>query len=123
MTAATPLSLTATRLFAGVWEAVLTAATDVPPKIEAWLDGAVLAQADVSPLPGQPGQWAVRVAIPAAILTDGVQTVLVQSGGEVLAKVTVIAGAPLNDDIRAELGLLRAELDLLKRSFQRQSRG
>jgi hypothetical protein len=40
-------------------------------------------------------------------------------GGMVLDQFTVIVGVPLEEDLRAEISLLRAELDLLKRSFQR----
>jgi len=57
------------------------------------------------------------------VLSDGLQTVVLQADGEVLTKVTILAGAPLQDDLRAEIGLLRAELDLLKRAFQRHARG
>ena len=39
-----------------------------------------------------------------------------------LAQFTLVAGQPLDEDIRAELSLLRAELDLLKRAFQRHVR-
>ncbi|OYW51601.1 MAG: hypothetical protein B7Z10_06310 [Rhodobacterales bacterium 32-66-7] len=122
MTAASPLSLTQTSLSAGRWEGVLTGSSDIIP-ISASLDGAVIAEAEVAPLAGQPGSFAVRLALPATVLSDGVQTVLLHSGETVLAKVTIMAGSPLDDDLRAEIGLLRAELDLLKRAFQRQSRG
>jgi hypothetical protein len=37
----------------------------------------------------------------------------------VLEKFTLIAGDVLGDDIRAEVDLLRAELDMLKRAFRR----
>lgn len=89
MTAGKPLALTPTRLSAGIWEGILTSSAKAPPVIEALHDGAVLAQAEVSPLPGQSGQWVVRLAIPAAILNDGVQTLLLQSDGEVDRKSVV----------------------------------
>jgi len=123
MTASHPLTLIQTGLSGGVWAGMLTGSVDAVPMIAAIHEGEVIAEAVVSPLPGRAGTWAVRLAIPAAVLSDGVQTVLLTSGGEVLASVTIIAGQPLDDDVRAELGLLRAELDLLKRAFQRQSRG
>jgi len=76
----------------------------------------------VRPLPGKAGCFAVVVPIPAWALNEGVQSFLVQSGGAVLAQFTLVAGQVLEADIRAELGLLRAELDLLKRAFQRHVR-
>ena len=42
-----------------------------------------------------------------------------QAGGEVLASFTLVAGVPLEEDLRAEISLLRAELDLLKKAFRR----
>ena len=36
-----------------------------------------------------------------------------------LASFTVVMGQPLDEDIRAEMALLRAELDMLKRAFRR----
>lgn len=44
------------------------------------------------------------------------------AGGVTLARFTLVAGQALEEDIRAELNLLRAELDLLKRAFQRHCR-
>jgi len=41
-----------------------------------------------------------------------------KTGGK-LGSFTVIAGEALGDDIRAEMDLLRAELDMLKRAFRR----
>jgi hypothetical protein len=51
-----------------------------------------------------------------------VQSFLVQSDGVTLAQFTLVAGQAPDQDLRAELNLLRAELDLLKRAFQRHVR-
>jgi len=123
MTTASKLSLTPIRLAGGVWYGILTGPADSAPMIEASQNGEAIAGAALSPLPGQPGHWAVELALPASVLSDGLQTVVLQADGEVLTKVTILAGAPLQDDLRAEIGLLRAELDLLKRAFQRHARG
>jgi len=63
----------------------------------------------------------VRLPIPAAILSEGVQTILFRdpASGETLARLTRVTGVPLEEDLRAELDLLRAELDMLKRAFRR----
>jgi hypothetical protein len=106
------------RIAGGVWEAVVTA--PAAPVIEALHGGRTVEGVTVSP--GAPGQHVVRVPIPAWALNEGVQTILVQAGGERLAVITLVAGEPLEEDIRAELSLLRAELDLLKRAFQRHVR-
>ncbi|MFZ5749697.1 MAG: hypothetical protein ACOY5U_01375 [Pseudomonadota bacterium] len=44
---------------------------------------------------------------------------LVDGSGGTLASFVVIGGAPVEADLRAEVELLRAELDLLKRAFRR----
>jgi len=65
--------------------------------------------------------WYVRVPIPADRLADGVQTFLIRDRreDEVLASFAIVAGDALAEDIRAEIGLLRAELDMLKKAFRR----
>lgn len=108
------------RISGGVWEALVTATE--PPVIEALHGGRVVDGVQVQPVPGQPGCFSLRVPIPAWALNEGLQTILVQSGGLTVATVTLVAGQPLDGDIRAELSLLRAELDLLKRAFQRHVR-
>ena len=109
------------RIASGVWEAVLTGAVTAP-MIEALHAGRGIDGVEVRPDAGTAGRYVVRVPIPAWALNDGVQTVLVRSDGVTLAQFTLVAGQPLEEDIRAEVSLLRAELDLLKRAFQRHLR-
>jgi hypothetical protein len=108
------------RIAGGVWEAVVTAGE--APVIEVLHAGRAVEGVTVEPLPGAAGRFALRVPIPAWALNEGVQSFVVQSGGERLAVITLVAGQPLDEDIRAELSLVRAELDLLKRAFQRHVR-
>lgn len=71
---------------------------------------------------GQDGDnWQVSAEIPKQFLTDGVQTfILVLAGeSEILDQFTIITGEPLEEDLRAEIELLRGELDMLKRAFRR----
>ncbi|MDX5351074.1 MAG: hypothetical protein LPJ95_10295 [Paracoccaceae bacterium] len=107
--------LTQTRLAQGIWEGMLTGA-GAAPRVEALHDGLALPGVEVVALPQG---HAVRVPLPGWILSDGVQVVLVQVGGEVLSRITLIAGAPPDEDLRAEVSQLRAELDLLKRAYRR----
>jgi hypothetical protein len=116
MTAAA--TLTQTRFFGGVWEGVLSNADGPSPVIEARHAEHMLDGIEVTALPGS-GGFAVRIPIPATIIGEGVQSILVFCKGEVLARITLVAGAPLDDDLLAEVSLLRAELELLKRAFRR----
>lgn len=112
--------LTKTRIRAGVWEGVLRSAAP-SPSVEVTLQGKPLAGVSLSQIPGAPGEWALRAPILAEHLSDGVQTFLISdpASGETLAHFTVITGVAMEDDLRAEIDLLREELDMLKRAFRR----
>jgi len=114
------LTLTKTRIRAGVWEGVLTGATTAPA-LQVVLNDAELPGVSITPIDARPGEHAVRVPIPAEALSDGVQTFVIRDPltGVKLAHFTVITGVAMEDDIRAEVDLLRAELDMLKRAFRR----
>ncbi|GAA0290202.1 thioredoxin domain-containing protein [Rhodovulum strictum] len=115
-----PPRLTATRLHAGVWEGVLDAPGTDPPGIEALHLGRPVPGLRLTPDPDRPGRFALALPIPAEILSDGVQTCVIRdrTSGATLASFTILAGSPLDHDLRAEIDLLRAELDLLKRAFR-----
>ncbi len=122
MARATGMTLVQTRIADGVWEGALSGAGDQAPVVEALHAGRAVEGVDLSPKPGKAGHFTLRVPIPAWALNEGVQTFVLRSGGETLAQFTLVAGVPLDEDIRAEVSLLRAELDLLKRAFQRHVR-
>ncbi len=113
------ISLTQTRIRAGVWEGILTGAGPQPPKVEVLLLERALPGVTLAPVPGRAGDYAVRVPIPADVLNEGVQTFLSRSGDQTLAHFTIVTGVAMEDDLRAEIDLLRAELDMLKRAFRR----
>lgn len=116
-------TLTKTAFRAGVWagQATRNDGADAPaPVFSAWhLDRAI---DGVEVVPGRnPGLWDVSVHVPADVLADGIQTILIREDGtdEPMERIVIAAGKPLDDDIRAEVDLLRAELDMLKRAFRR----
>lgn len=116
------LKLTKTRLFEGVWEGFLTSSSmdNLQPELEVThLNEAVLGLEVTEDR--QNGHWVVRVPVPVAALSDGVQTFLIRDklSGEVLESFSILAGEALGDDLRAEMTLLREELDMLKRAFRR----
>jgi hypothetical protein len=114
------LTLSKTSLIAGVWQGILTGKFDGEgaPAIKVThldqsLSGVEVAQSN--------GQWVVRVPIPADLISDGVQSFIISDAksGTTLDSFAVLAGEALAEDIRAEMDLLRAELDMLKRAFRR----
>ncbi|MBD3801902.1 MAG: hypothetical protein IE919_01545 [Thioclava sp.] len=104
-----------TRIKGGRWEARSKAQDR--PELEVRHLGEVLDGLEVS---GGPGDWRIVQPIPPELLNEGVLTFLVCRKGheEIVDRFTLVAGAPLAEDLRAEIELLRAELDLLKRAFR-----
>ena len=114
------MKLTKTRIRAGMWEGVLSG-SETRPELEVLLLERPMPGLRIEPVPGRDGEWAVQVPIPAEVLTDGVQTFLIQNkpSADTLAHFTIITGVAMEDDLRAEVDLLRQELDMLKRAFRR----
>ena len=113
------VKLTKTRIRGGIWEGVLSG-TDRPTLDVRHLEAEV-AGVTVTAIAERASEWAVRVPIPAQVLNEGVQTFLIRDRetGETLAHFTIITGVAMEDDLRAEVDLLRSELDMLKRAFRR----
>lgn len=112
--------LTKTRVRAGVWEGVFSGAENKPALEVIFLEKP-MAGVQVEAVPGRAGEWAVKVPIPVEVLSEGVQTFLLREAGSdlTLAHFTIITGVAMEDDMRAEVDLLRQELDMLKRAFRR----
>lgn len=115
-----PLSVTKARLRNGTWEGIVHGSADEAPNItvthlEQPVPDISLTEADAE------GQWRLCVPVPSQLLSDGVQTFLILDAntGTRLASFAIAAGSPLSEDLRAEVDLLRAELDMLKRAFRR----
>ena len=114
------LTLTKIRFRNGIWEGRLSGQAgggrpDIQVRyLDQPVDGVELTEGETAL------DWELKVPVPAHALTDGVQTVLISSaGGETLGAFTLIAGEDAGSSLRAEVELLRAELDMLKRAFRR----
>ena len=117
------LTVVRTRMKEGVWEAQLRRERESQPaempQVEVTLDNRTIDGVEV--IPDQDGAYVLRVPVPKEAISDGVQTFLVKDAEteETLESFAVVAGEAVEDDIRAEINLLRAELDMLKRAFRR----
>lgn len=91
------------------------------PVLEMLHLGSVVGEVSVKPVGKKGNEWQVEAEIPQEFLIDGVQTFLFVFEGktEILDKFSIVTGEPLEDDLRAEIELLRSELDMLKRAFRR----
>lgn len=118
------VTLVPVRFHAGHWEGELHRADDSvteAPDLIALHQGEEVAGLHVVAKPGDSGIWTVRFAVPMHLLHDGLQTFLfcMRDGGEKLGDCVILTGSPLSEDIRAEVALLRAELELMKRVLRR----
>ena len=116
----TSFGITASRLRAGQWQGELHRTSAKTPAVDLYLGAERIAPVEVARGPGR-DTWHLSVAVPAGLLSDGVQTFLIRDAddGETLAHFTIVAGEAADADMRAELDLLRAELDMLKKAFRR----
>lgn len=102
------------RLRAGKWEGIWSG--PAAPAFSVLYQGRDLPDLQIADQGGQ--KWLISVPIPPDLLSDGVQTFILQASGETVGNFSIVSGAPLEADLRAEISLLRAELDLLKQAFR-----
>ncbi len=114
------MRLVKTRFRAGIWEGVLSGASG-QPVLDLHHKDRPVGMPQITAIADRAGDWAVSVPVPADLLSEGVETFVIcdRATGDRLAHFTIISGVALEDDIRAEVDLLRAELDMLKRAFRR----
>ena len=62
----------------------------------------------------------LHIPIPPLAVGSGVHSFVIteHKGAEILARFTLVGGDLVDQDLRAEIDLLKAELDLLKRAFR-----
>lgn len=116
------LTLTQTTLHNGIWQGVLASDHAAKPTIEVMFDGAHVPDVELSDQ-GE-GEYLLRVPIPQHAIADGTQTFVIRDATDQteLGSFFLIAGEIAADDVRAEIGQLRAELDLLKDAFRKFAR-
>lgn len=116
------LRLVESRVQAGVWHGLIVAEApgQAAPVIEVMHLGLAMPGLILDPVDGVTRQWVATLPIPPELLCDGVQTfVLREAGTDTLGHFTIVTGKVVAEDMVAEIALLRAELDMLKRAFRR----
>lgn len=109
------MTVTKTRFSGGIWEGVVTG----EGAVEVMLDEAPVAGVTLEPL--AEGGRLIRIPVPAEAIGDGIRTFVIRDAGDgaTLGHFALLAGEDLSETLQAEVALLRAELDLLKRAFRR----
>lgn len=114
----TKMTLTKTGLTGGSWHGTLTGAGKEQPSLQVTHLGQVVEGLALKHDPAT-NAWQVDIPIPAHLINDGLQTFVISDNeGQMLNSFAFLAGDALADDIRAEVDLLRSELDLLKKAFR-----
>ena len=120
---AAKFKLTKKQIISGHYEGLLRASSkgQKDPALEMIHLGNVVGGVSVEAVNSDGDEWLVRAEIPVEFLVDGVQTFLFVFAGRsnILDRFSMITGEPMEDDLRGEIDLLRAELDMLKRAFRR----
>ncbi|MGJ8615890.1 MAG: hypothetical protein ACSHWS_03555 [Sulfitobacter sp.] len=116
----TAVKLTKTKMQQGVWQGIITQSGADKPKIDVTHQNQAVADVTLTH-DSAANHWVLSIPIPADAIADGVQTLIIRDtdADEKIGHITLLAGEILGDDIRAEMDLLRAELDMLKRAFRR----
>ena len=114
------LTVTGTKIINGIWQGIVSSENTETPKLAVHLLDKPVANVQLTEDHAK-GHWLLQVPIPVDAIAEGIQTFVITDAedGTRLAHFHLMAGEVLGDDIRAEVDLLRAELDMLKRAFRR----
>lgn len=108
-------------LSGGVWRGLIAYGTAKQPQFEISHNGTPLPDLTVSMAEGVPGSWHLSAPIPPDTISDGVQVYVISDRADkrTLGQFTLIAGDAMSDTLSAQVALLRAELEMLKRALRR----
>ena len=115
------LTLTPTTMREAVWIGVVDQSGHGVPQITATHHGEDVPNIELRETDEENRQRELRFPIPASAIAEGLLTFVISDtfDGEVLGHFSLMAGEAFGEDLRAEVDLLRAELDMLKRAFRR----
>lgn len=115
------IELTELHITDGVWHGLLRGwPGDVPPELCAFRGEMALPAPDAT---AQGGDWQVTLTVPSSAISGGMQIfTITTTTGDVLAEFAVQSGRAVETNLRAEVALLRAELDMLKRVVRQHLR-
>lgn len=112
------VTVTKARIRNGIWEGVVRGSSG-EPKLDVLHLGEKIRSFTLTD--SGDGSWQLRIAIPPDRLSDGIQVFQITDAesGDMLDQFVIATGEAVDGDLHAEVALLRAELDLLKRAVRR----
>ncbi len=114
------LKLTKTRMLEGMWQGIITGSGDEMPKINVVHGNSNVA--DFKLVRNETADhWSLTIPVPAAAIADGIQVIIVTDlqSDQKIGDIVIIGDDVTSVDMRAEMALLRAELEMMKRAFRR----
>lgn len=121
----TTLSLQKIRFQNGQWEGIIHGTTEEKPAVQVRFQNHPLDTVVVERIENDDNiQWNLRFDVPHSALQDGVHCFLIHDmkADLTLGHFNLLADEHVTDDLRTEIELLRAELDMLKQMFRRHCR-
>jgi hypothetical protein len=114
------LKLTKTRMLEGVWQGIITGSGEAKPEITVTHGNTTVPNFKLVRNEAA-DHWSLTLPVPASAVADGIQIILVtdRDTDQKIGDVVIIGDDITNIDLRAEMELLRAELEMLKRAFRR----
>lgn len=112
-----------TGLSNGIWRGLLDTGTKARPDLVLSCNGELLAGLPVEVEPAASGAWALSVHLPAKLLNDGYQIcqLLDRVSQNSVGQFVLFAGCAPPSDLSAEVALLRAEVEMIKRAMRQNS--
>jgi hypothetical protein len=114
------LKLTKTRMLEGVWQGIITGSGEAKPEITVTHGNTTVPNFKLVRNEAD-DHWSLTLPVPASAVADGIQIILVtdRDTDQKIGDVVIIGDDITSIDLRAEMELLRAELEMLKRAFRR----
>lgn len=112
-----------TGLSNGIWRGLLDNGTKTRPDLVLSCNGELLADLPIEIEPAASGAWALSVRLPAELLSDGYQIfqLLDRASQDSVGQFVLFAGGAPPADLTAEVALLRAEVEMIKRALRQNS--
>lgn len=115
------VKLLTSQIRGGGWHGRIEYDADGPPEIEILHEQRALSDLRVTRADEGTNVWLVDMPLPATLINEGIQTFIVRDKvtHETICHFSILAGEILTGNLSAEVELLKAEVEMLKRVIRR----